>query len=269
MRHARVCAISLLLVTAAHGWLLAPLQLARVAPSAAALDVSMVTIAPVVRPGPLPKPAPKPGRARAVSANAEPALTLAPSLFASYRLRTNAQDGEASLRWERDGNGYQLRLDRRVGERALPGWRSEGRIGTGGLMPLRYAEMRGEKDARATNFRREEGLLSYSSSSEVLPLPEGVQDHLSWWLQLAALAVPEHDILLTVAGTRGEPQAWRFEWLGREEGLWHYRRASQAEWDGTLDIWLDPKQHCLPVRLQSGDPEQRGWRLEHVETPHP
>ena len=202
-------------------------------------------------------------------ANAEPAITLAPSLLASYRLRMNGQDGEASLHWERDGNVYQLRLERRAGERPLPGWRSEGRIGPGGLMPLRYAELRGERDARATNFRRDEGLLSYSASSEVLPLPADVQDRLSSWLQLAALATPGRDVVLTVAGTRGEPQPWRFEWLGQEEGLWHYRRAAQAEWDGTLDIWLDPHQHRLPVRLQSGDPEQHGWRLEHVETPHP
>ena len=268
MRHARVCAFSLLLVTAAHGWLLVPLQLARVAPAAGVMEISFAQ-APAAAPKPSPKPSSKSGHARPVRANAEPALALAPAVLANYRLRMNGQDGEASLRWELNGSAYQLHLDRRLGERLLPGWRSEGRIGHSGLMPLRYAETRGDKDAHATNFRRDEGLLSYSSSSEVLPLPEAVQDRLSSWLQLAALAMPRRDVVLTVAGTRGEPQPWRFEWLGEEEGLWHYRRAAFAEWDGTLDIWLDPNQHRLPVRLQSGDPELRGWRLDHVETPHP
>lgn len=263
--------MSLLLVTAAHLWLLAPLQLVSRAGAPPALNVSMIVAQVAVPRSQARASRPRPAtRSRTPSAApAAPVLAIAPSLQWHFRLRMKGQDGEACLHWERGGSGYRLRLDRRLAERTLPGWRSLGRLGASGLAPERYAELRGERDAKATNFRREEGLISFSSSSELMPLAEGVQDRLSWWLQLAALAAAGHDVEFPVAGTRGEPQAWRFEWQGVEQGLWHYRRAGQADWDGPLDVWLDPSQHRLPVRLQSGDPAQGGWWLERSESPLP
>jgi len=44
--------------------------------------------------------------------------------------------------------------------------------------------------------------------------------------------------------------------------LVHLRRPGPSDWDGVLDAWLDPARHHMPVRLQSGDPERRGWTLE-------
>lgn len=105
---------------------------------------------------------------------------------------------------------YRVQLDSWLGDHALPAWRSTGRIAPEGLAPVRYAELRGEREARATNFRREEGLISYSSSRELVPLAEATQDHISWWLQLAAIAssqVPQsgREVHLPVVGLRGEP----------------------------------------------------------------
>lgn len=180
----------------------------------------------------------------------------------------NGREGQARLSWQVQQDGvYHLQLDRWLGEKTLPAWRSTGRVATAGLEPLRYAELRGEREARATNFRREEGLISYSASSELVPLTDATQDHISWWLQLAALASvaplqPGREIHLPVVGLRGEPLAWVFEVVDVENGFVHLRRPALADWDGALDIWLDPAHHHLPVRLQSGDPESHGWALE-------
>ncbi|XHS79233.1 hypothetical protein ACFJGW_04480 [Burkholderiaceae bacterium UC74_6] len=118
----------------------------------------------------------------------------------------------------------------------------------------------------AANLRREEGLIRYSASSAVLPLPEGAQNVISWWLQLAALASTARSVgravELVIASTRGEAAPWHFEWRSREEGLWHCRREARQEWASALELWLDPPHHVLPVRLMSGDPTRRGWLLE-------
>jgi len=269
--HARAALLCLGLVLLAHAQLLAPLQLPAIVAPAVAMRVSLLppAVPPALPPTPVdPAPSHKPVPAQASRAAASqpeealPPWSPPPSFQWRYRLLLNGREGEAVLSWAREGDHYRLQLDRSTGDRALPGWRSIGRTSAHGVEPERYAELRGERDARATNFRREEGLISYSASSEVLPLPEGVQDKLSWWLQLAALASPDRSVGLLVASTRGDPALWHFEWQGREQGLWRYRREAQQAWDGTLEVWLDPARQRLPVRLTSGDPTRRGWLLE-------
>ena len=237
----------------------------RVAPTPT-LAPTPATVAQQARPaarhlGPQPptvsKPAPAPTQP----------LSVAPSLEWTYSLRQNGRDGRARLRWQVEGSAYRLQLERWLDDRALPGWRSAGQLAADGLAPSRYAELRGEREARATNFRRDEGLISFSASSELVALAEATQDHISWWLQLAALATartpqPGVEIHVPVVGLRGEPTVWVFETLGMEEGLLHLRRPALSEWDGALDVWLDPAHHHLPVRLQSGDPDSHGWRLD-------
>ena len=260
-------ALALTVASAAHAWLLAPqppVPLRAPTPLQAWLRVEApappavpATRSAAPRGSAQAKPVPKP----------EPALSVAPSLVWEYRLRHNGREGRARLSWQVQDGAYRLQLDRWLGERALPAWRSTGRIGEQGLAPSRYAELRGEREARATNFRREEGLISYSASSELQPLADATQDHISWWLQLAAIATAQdlqrgREVHLPVVGLRGEPMEWVFEVLGTEAGLLHLRRPALSDWDGTLDLWLDPARHHLPVRLQSGDPETRGWALE-------
>jgi len=237
------------------------------------MSVSMIALPVTVPAAAAPRPPPKPTHAKAGLAPQEitgPApLPLPPTLQWRYRLVLNGREGTALLTWQPDAGRYRLQLDREAGDKPLPGWRSTGRIAAAGLAPDRYAELRKDRDTRATNFRRDEGLISYSASSEILPLPEGVQDNLSWWLQLAAQAAMGRSVDLTVAGTRGEPLQWHFEWQGTEQGLWHYRREAQQQWDGTLDVWLDPARHRLPVRMISGDPTARGALLERISPDMP
>jgi hypothetical protein len=270
---------------AIHAWLLGPRTPPVLQAPAAAMQTRLIAAAPRTPRAPdvAPRPVRRPVRsAHAAPAPGEPAaapLAIAPSATWLYRLRQNGQEGWARLNWQVQEGSYHLQLDRQLGDHALPGRRSTGQLGPEGLAPIRYAVLRGQREAKSTNFRRDEGLLSHSAGSELAALPDGVQDPVSWWLQLAAL-VTRHAlragqaVRLPVAGLRGEAVDWVFECLGAEDlplpkaavtGSLHLRRAALGEWDGVLDLWLDPARDNLPVRLQSGDPATRGWELILVE----
>ncbi len=221
------------------------------------------------------------------SAPAEPAGTDALPLLAAqdlavlppegegvwrYRLRQAGEDGQAWLHWRSQADGYELQLQRRLPSRALPGWRSEGRRDALGLAPLRFAVLRGQREMLALNFRREQGLISYSASSELQPLPPATQDRLSWWLQLPALLqawqaqhgapLPDQRFEIPVALIRGGLRRWTFRVLGQEEGLWHLQRGGLGPHDTRLDVWLDPARQYLPVRLHQQIGEEEGWEME-------
>jgi len=208
------------------------------------------------------------------------AATPAPSLQWHYLLRQNGQSGRATLRWQIDAGRYTAELSRELGTRPLPGWRSEGAIDAQGLAPQRYAIQRRGRDSQATNFRRDEGLISFSADAAKQPLPDGVQDRLSWWLQLGAIIAADparfasgSRVALPVVGLRGQVQQWQFLVgeiaplqlaSGRQVPALHLRRETQgahgqndAQIDDqvegaaelSVEIWLDPARHHLPLRL--------------------
>lgn len=204
----------------------------------------------------------------------------APRLHWQYQLLQGGREGEAVLRWEptADAQGrYQASLERRLDERVLPAWRSEGRLDAQGLAPERFAQARDGRERQATNFRREQGLISFSASTQRVPLPTGVQDRLSWMLQLSALLSanpalrqPGALLELPVAGLRGEPLAWRFEVrgsealtlpVGRVEEALHVERAALGPYEARIEVWLDPARHFLPVRLRHSLGEQERWEI--------
>ncbi|MEO3689942.1 hypothetical protein [Roseateles paludis] len=200
-----------------------------------------------------------------------PLLRLAEASEWRYRLRQSGQDGEASLSWQPQADGrYTLRLTRRIGERTLPAWQSLGRMSPAGLVPERFSlQMRGG-DRQATNFDRDAGRLSFSARPGSLDLPDGAQDRLSWWLQLAALLdagptpLPGARWRVWVAGLRGELREWVFELVEEDSaipGLWHLRRQPLGPEDPGLEAWFDPARGHGPVRLRQGDPERRGFEI--------
>lgn len=209
-----------------------------------------------------------------------PPLRLAGPAAWLYRLRQGGQDGEALLDWQPQPDGrYSLRLTRRVGERALPAWESLGSTGGAGLSPERFALQQRGRDRQAVNFDAEGRRVSFSASPAQLDLPEGTQDRLSWWLQLAALVqaanaqavAPGGRWRVWVAGLRGELREWTFEAVDGEPddaGTLHLRRLPLGERDPGIDLWLDPARGYWPVRLRQGDPETRGFeiRLSHVNS---
>jgi len=247
--------------------------------------VSAVMLQPPTVPVALPEPAPPaqpaaqarsprlgdkpaPPAVEAPTSNA-PLLRLAGPAAWHYRLRQSGQDGEAQLDWQPQPDGrYSLRLTRRIGERALPAMESLGHTGSGGLAPERFAMQRGGRDRQAVNFDVSQGRVSFSASPAQLDLPEGTQDRLSWWLQLAALVqaapAPGGRWRVWVAGLRGELREWVFEAVDGEPGdagTLHLRRQSLGEHDPGIDLWLDPARGYWPVRLRQGDPEARGFEI--------
>ena len=203
-----------------------------------------------------------------------------------YLLRQGGQVGTARLSWQPQADGaYQLSLTRELAGRALPTWRSEGETGAEGLSPSRYAQQRKGRDVSATNFRRDEGVISFSASAEQFALMPGVQDRLSGWLQIAGViaAAPAHyppgsELRLTVVGLRGEAREWVFEVLALEavtlaDGLTlsppalHLRRAALGMYDGGIELWLAPERGYLPVRVRVGQLEERGWEMLLVPGP--
>ena len=227
-----------------------------------------------------PRPS-KQQRAPAVDAPAvapdAPMLRLAGPASWQYRLRQGGQDGEALLDWRPEADGrYSLRLTRRIGERALPALESLGHTGSAGLTPERFALQRGGQDRQAVNFDAEGRRVSFSASPAQLDLPEGAQDRLSWWLQLAALvqasnphaATPGGHWRVWVAGLRGELREWAFETVDavpEDAGTLHLRRQPLGERDPGVELWLDPNRGYWPVRLRQGDPEARGFEIRLSE----
>jgi len=261
-----------------------------VAAAAAVLQTRTIAAAPAVRPAveavaPLVRPvAPKP---RSRQTQAAPILSADPSTVTvpaaadlHYLLRQGGQEGTARLSWQPQAEGgYQLRLERELAGRALPTWRSEGQTGAQGLAPSRYAHQRKGRDASATNFRRDEGVISFSASAEQFALTPGVQDRLSGWLQIAAVIAadparypPGSELRLNVVGLRGEAREWVFEVLGldpvtladgqsQSPPALHLRRAPLGAYDGGLELWLAPERGYLPVRVMVGQLDGRGWEL--------
>ncbi len=183
-----------------------------------------------------------------------------------YVAQRGATIGNARLQWRRDAEGYELVLDAALPGQPLLGSTSRGLVDADGVAPTRHVERRKLREVRAANFQRGAGLISFSGPSEVLPLPPGAQDRLSWMIQLPAivqadptLADAGATVMLFVVGTRGDAQAWAFEARGREsielpagpaEGLARFVREPTRPFDTRVEVWLDPRREHLPVRAR-------------------
>lgn len=221
-------------------------------------------------------------------AKAPSPAALPPAIDWRYLLLQNDRQGQARLVWRPDGAVYALRMEREIDGRQLAGSRSEGRLDPQGLSPQRFTQQRAgrpgmaPRDAAATNFRRDagpgQGQISFSASAELVPMPDGVQDRISWWLQLAAIVAatpqrfqPGASLRMPVVGLRGEAMEWVFEVLdeaaldlpvGPIARTVHLRRAALGPYSGAIDLWLDPARHHLPVRILFSQADGRGWDMQ-------
>lgn len=215
-------------------------------------------------------------------------LLLSPAPFsARYALTLQGRSGQARLHWQREEDGrYTLRLERWLDDgRPLPSWHSQGRWDARGLAPERFATAERGQEKQATNFRSSEGLISFSSSTEQQALIPGVQDRLSWWLQLAALAQAApgrltlgQGLQLPIVALRGPVTAWRFVVSGHETLVLPDGRVMQAiRLEGSaegqpsqrLEVWLAGEPPALPLRLRQTWESQEisEYRLISVDQP--
>ena len=190
-----------------------------------------------------------------------------PFVFA-YALRRGGRSGHAELSWQAQGAQYSARLSGAIDGK--PWWVAEsvGSFDAAGLAPLRHTDRRVGRSALALNFQREAGKVTFSGPSVEHALAPGMQDGLSWLLQLAAIATadpalvgPGGRVLLPVVGVRGEADVWTFIHVGEErlnladgEAMAvRLRREPGRAHEAGVDVWLDPARHFLPLRVRWGN----------------
>ncbi len=205
-------------------------------------------------------PAPEPGGLQVpVYATQLPAAAVL-----RFESRRGLTSGTAALSWLRDGDGYRLSLQGQALGAPLISWASTGAVDAAGLAPLRYAESRRGRELRAANFQRDDGRVTFSGPQLEHPLVAGMQDRLSWLIQLPAvlqanpaLARPGEQVQLAVVGARGDAEVWTFTVQGRGPlelpagtvpDAVHLLREPRRPYDTQVQVWLDPARQHLPVQ---------------------
>lgn len=188
---------------------------------------------------------------------------IPPAVTLSYDLQRGRFSGSGELRWLPDPERYELSLATRLAGLTVLAQHSQGGFDAAGLAPQRFTDRRARRPAQAANFERAAGKVMFSGTSLTLPLRAGVQDRLSWMIQLAAIAAadpqrraPGAETVLEVVGARGDGGPWLFRCIGAEPlaspagtiDALHYVREPRAPHDTAVEVWLDPALHHLPVR---------------------
>jgi hypothetical protein len=183
--------------------------------------------------------------------------------------------GTAVLQWLPSASGYEARFEARLAGLALLMQTSRGGFDAAGLAPERFTDQRARRALLAANFQRQAGKLTFSGHAAEYPLAAGMQDRLSWLIQLAAIAeadpqalVPGSSIALRVAGARGDLSVWRLRVQGVEAlqlagatvAAVRLSRAAHGVHDSGADVWLDPLRHHLPVRVVLHPPAEGDGR---------
>ena len=196
------------------------------------------------------------------------ATRLPPGTRLDFELRRGGLRGQAEWRWQPQAGHYTLSLQATALGMTVLSWHSEGRLDRSGLAPDRYLDRRRSRDPRSAEFRREQGIVTYSDTPEQEPLRPGMQDRLSWMVQLPAIvaATPakypvDARVTMVVTGARGDVDLWVFRVIGVEAlelpsgpvpGALRLLRLPRKPHDTRVEVWLDPAQHHLPARLLMG-----------------
>lgn len=196
------------------------------------------------------------------------------SVSLRYGMRRGPLSGDAELVWQHDGQRFSLDLSAKVPILGtIYEQHSRGQLDETGLAPVRYTEKRIGKGERAVNFVRPEdgspGSVAFSARSTRLPLVRGIQDRLSWMVQLAARlqAWPGElqagqRIEMAVAGPSGDVQRWHFlvkDSTGAgEERVWRLLREADQPHETQAEVWVSARRAFFPARVRltesQGDP---------------
>lgn len=186
-----------------------------------------------------------------------------PAARLHYALRRGGASGQAMLVWRPGSEGYRLQLQATLPAGATLDQLSQGGFDDAGLAPLRLADRRRGRAAQAVNFQRSQRRITFSGPSWEYPLVPGVQDRLSWIVQLVAIAAASapargDELVLQVVGARGATARWRFRVAGTEhidvtEGrvdALRLVREPEHLYDLRIELWLDPTRAHWPLRLR-------------------
>jgi hypothetical protein len=195
--------------------------------------------------------------------------TRVPASFEqALQVRRGAQRGQARWAWEVDRGRYRSRLTADVKDRAGTAaldWASHGGIDEHGVSPDRFLSRPVRGGARAVNFQRDGGVVSYSGPTGQVPLVVGAQDRLSWMVQVLAIVQARVDgplaaadaskelpsrLPIWVAGPQGDGGDWWFEVHRRPDtGCWHFRRQAERRYDVQVDLWVAGPPAASGARL--------------------
>ena len=210
---------------------------------------------------------------------------MPPAALLRYDLQRGGLHGSGDLLWRPDGDHYELRLDGRVGPLTVLTQISRGGFDGAGLAPLRFTDKRLRRPVSAANFQREAGKITFSGPATEFALHAGTQDRLSWMLQLAAIVAAEPalrsagaKVVMGVVGAHADAAVWAFRCIGREPvetaagavDSIRYVRDPRDPYDTTVQVWLDPQHHFLPVHAtQKAGPNDEGFslRLQEIAAP--
>lgn len=189
--------------------------------------------------------------------------------------------GTGELAWRPQGDRYALRLDGHIGGLPVLLQASSGGLDADGIAPLRFTDQRLRRGTLAANFQRAAGKITFSGVTAEIALRPGAQDRLSWMVQLAAitaaepqLRTPGATIAMQVAGANGDVGVWVFRCVGAEAvdgrggsiDAIKFVREPRDAYDTLVQVWLDPRQHDLPVRAtQKSGPNDEGFELRLLE----
>lgn len=171
--------------------------------------------------------------------------------------------GQATYTWQVQGERYSLSsMAEATGMASLfmsgrIEQSSEGRIGPAGLLPEQFSMTRNQKRQDVARFDWPGKRLFLAKGEELLR--DNTQDMLSFPFHLA-MTVAEGDGGWIVPVTNGRKlKGYRFTILGREsvevgrERLEALHVQGTRALDGSLDVWLAPSRHWLPVRIRTED----------------
>jgi hypothetical protein len=182
-----------------------------------------------------------------------------------YELRRGFLRGTGEIRWRPAGDRYALQFEARLAGLLLLAQSSQGEVGATGLAPVRFVDQRARKAARAVNFSRDSGTISFSGSSARWPLLAGTQDRLSWMIQLGGIVAADPSlaaagrISMVLVSARGEASVRTARFAGRENAetvsgsvpALKFVVDGHSAYDGSFEIWLDPARGYLPARAVS------------------
>jgi hypothetical protein len=186
-----------------------------------------------------------------------------PAVTLRYELQRGALRGTGEIGWRPSAEGYELKLEGRVAGLTLLAQVSQGGFDGAGIAPLRFTDRRIRRPLTAANFQREAGKITFSGPQTEYPLHAGAQDRLSWMIQLGAIVAAEPalemagaKVVMFVVGSHGDAGVWAFRSVGPEAvetrsgsvAAIKFVREPRGPYDTTVEVWLDPRRHHLPVR---------------------
>lgn len=206
-----------------------------------------------------------------------------PAATLRFRMQRGALSGTADLSWRPAGSRYELHFDGKVAGLTILTQVSSGGVEANGLAPVRFTDQRLRHAVIAANFQRDASKISFSGPSDEFPLWPGVQDRLSWMIQLSAivqadakLTQPGARVAMHVVGARADADVWVFRCMARESvdaagiavAAVKFVREPRGPHDTAAEVWLDPQRHDLPVRaaLRSGDGDALELILQEANT---